>query len=1470
VWLRASRVLYVESDGNGASMPGPQYTDGVPPMRGPLPLVSFDSTLSERYRLGRPIQQVDVANDASLTPEQKANFLRHEIGSYIAVPMVKSGGIVARLGVHHRAPHVWTDEEMWLVQETAERLWAALERAHAQGALRQSEARLRALVTASSNVIYRMSGDWKEMLSLEGQGFLADTAEASAAWMADYLYPEDQPLIAAAVQRALETRSIFELEHRVRRADGSVGWTLSRAVPLFDEAGNITEWFGAASDVTERVLAKEAVAADLRATQLLQGLGARFVSDRAGIQVLYDEINDIARKLTNADAGTVQILDAATQELVLSSTHGFPADTQVRFGRVAAVSATSCGVALQSGARMVLDFDDPALADPKGDLRWHVAAGYLSAQSTPLIARTGRAIGMVSTHWRAHHRPTEHELRFLDLLARQAADLIEQWQAREELRESEARLAAELADTRQLQRISSQLLLQDDTQSLYAQIVEAAQGLMKADAASIQMLEAGTQELRMLAGSGVDPAGAEFWVRVTTQSSSSCGESLRTGRRCIIPDVEKWDFAASSQDLEHFRRNGLRALQSTPLISRSGQMVGMISTHWREPQTPSEHELRLLDVLARQAADLIERQAAGDKLRSSEEKYRSLFESIDEGFCLIDVLFDGSNQPVDYRFIEANPAFEKHTGLRDVLGQTMRQLAPDHDDHWFQIYGRIALTGNAERFELPAEALGRFYDVYAFRVGEAAQRRVAILFDDITGRKLTEDILRQEADIDAYRVALNDALASLTEPMEVQAVAARVLGMHLQTARAVYFEVEHQPDSDYYILRGDYHSQGTPGHAGRYRADDFGATLYEEMRAGRTLVVNDVATEPKLTQAEIKAHADVHVAAYICVPLLKDGRHAAFICVDQAEPRIWTQAEIAVVEETAERAWAAVESARYEQTLRQSEEKQAFLLALSDTLRPLATPEEIMDTAVGMLGRQLHVTQVGYAETDDGQTYLDVLADWTEEGRLSTVGQHPIPAHHVEAITSYQAGKPWVVEDVEIDSRQAVRDAAHVYIGVGARATLNVPLVKDGRWVAMLYATSTTPRRWTPGEIELSREVAERTWAALELGRAQQALREAKDAAELANRSKDHFLAVLSHELRTPLTPVLMTVDALQHDATLSPALREDLAMMKRNIQLETKLIDDLLDISRITSGKLVLHLSAVDLNDVVRNVCRLCNPLVRERGMELHTRLARSAGVINADSARVQQVLWNVLMNAMKFTPAGGSITVTTAWIDAGRCEVRIQDTGAGIAPEVLPHIFNAFEQGGAGVTRQFGGLGLGLAICKALVELHQGAIRAESAGAGHGATIVIELPGRVMTATAKIRLAAPAAKVEAGHLRVLMVEDHPDTERVLGALLRRAGFSVTTAPNVAKATTTAREQAFDILVSDLGLPDGTGYDVMRTVHSILGIPGIAMSGFGMEEDIRRSRDAGFSEHLVKPIDVGELIATIQRVAAKHVGSPG
>ncbi len=375
------------------------------------------------------------------------------------------------------------------------------------------------------------------------------------------------------------------------------------------------------------------------------------------------------------------------------------------------------------------------------------------------------------------------------------------------------------------------------------------------------------------------------------------------------------------------------------------------------------------------------------------------------------------------------------------------------------------------------------------------------------------------------------------------------------------------------------------------------------------------------------------------------------------------------------------------------------------------------------------------------------------------------------------------------------------------------------------------------------------------------ALRTAKEAAENANQSKDRFLAVLSHELRTPLTPVLMVVSALEHDPDLRPDVREDLVMIKRNVELETKLIDDLLDLSRITSGKVVLHRETVDLNEVVRQVCEICQPPLREQNVRLETDLTEDVCEISADRARLQQVLWNVVKNAVKFTPAEGRVRVTTARLAPDRCEVRVQDSGIGIPSELLPRIFAAFEQGDANVTRQFGGLGLGLAISRGLVELHGGTIRAESPGPGQGATFIIEVPSTPQQVTAPKPAAPEQARPTA--LRLLVVEDHADTSRALKRLLSLEGFAVTSAGDVASALALARNETFDFLVSDLGLPDASGYELMAQMQDIQPLRGIAMSGYGMEEDVRQSLAAGFSDHLVKPLKIPQLLAAIQRLRA-------
>ena len=406
----------------------------------------------------------------------------------------------------------------------------------------------------------------------------------------------------------------------------------------------------------------------------------------------------------------------------------------------------------------------------------------------------------------------------------------------------------------------------------------------------------------------------------------------------------------------------------------------------------------------------------------------------------------------------------------------------------------------------------------------------------------------------------------------------------------------------------------------------------------------------------------------------------------------------------------------------------------------------------------------------------------------------------------------------------------------------------------------------------------------------------AKEIAERASSAKSEFLAVLSHELRTPLTPVLAGVQLLQQnlaDAAAKSEPAETLAMIRRNVELEVRLIDDLLDLTRLTRGKTVLDKRRVDVNAAVRHVVEICRGEMEEKGLTLDLDLSDGEAAVVADAARLQQVLWNLLKNAVKFTPPGGRVAVRTSRRardeqtaseqtngggGGGTVVCEVSDTGVGIDADVLPKVFTAFEQGGKRITRTFGGLGLGLAISRALVAAHGGTLRAQSDGPGRGATFTLVLPAP-QPAPPDARPSpdaggsppAPDAAEPARPHRVLLVEDHADTCRLMARFLRRRlKLHVATAGCVEDGLRLFRDgeadgggsaAGFDLIISDIGLPDGNGTDLLRRVAA-LGRdvpPAVALSGYGTERDVRNSHDAGFREHLTKPVDLERLEAVVR-----------
>ncbi len=374
-----------------------------------------------------------------------------------------------------------------------------------------------------------------------------------------------------------------------------------------------------------------------------------------------------------------------------------------------------------------------------------------------------------------------------------------------------------------------------------------------------------------------------------------------------------------------------------------------------------------------------------------------------------------------------------------------------------------------------------------------------------------------------------------------------------------------------------------------------------------------------------------------------------------------------------------------------------------------------------------------------------------------------------------------------------------------------------------------------------------------------------------ANAAKDQFLALLSHELRNPLSPVIAMVGELEARGSDDAEIRQSLAVIRRNVELEARLIDDLLDVTRIAKGKLQLSFEVTSVHETLERAYEICREDLMNKKLEFEFRLKAEHDFVNGDPARLQQVFWNLIKNGVKFTPQGGKIVVETSNLSGDRIAIRTIDTGIGIASDKMAKIFNAFEQGQSSITRKFGGLGLGLAISKAMVRAHGGTLSVESDGADKGSTFIVVLntvPAPAETQTRCPGPERPAHRMEnlgtgKGHL--LVVDDHHDTCLGMKMLLERRGYRITLAHTADQAIEKAQAEKFDLLISDIGLPDRSGYELMKELRETNSLRGIALSGFGMENDINQARAAGFSEHLTKPINFERLDEAIRSLLVKE-----
>jgi signal transduction histidine kinase/PAS domain-containing protein len=1016
----------------------------------------------------------------------------------------------------------------------------------------------------------------------------------------------------------------------------------------------------------------ERMTTELTDLERLHTLSMRLMRQDSLAAVLH-EVLIAAAVLLHVDKASVQIYEGRNHALKLISTIGFDQDFIRQFSLVDARGDTTCAAALRRGERVIVE---NLATHPDFIELARVAAPYgiRAAQSTPFFGNDGKKLsGMLTTYFGQPHRPSERELRLLDLYAQQAARQIERAESEEKLRQSESRLAMELASARQLQEISTQLIQSSNVDSLYQQLLDAAMTIMGSNMASMQVLYPSQGKLRLLAWKGFDPASWE-WVGV--DSDSSCGAALGTGQRVIVPDIETCDFILGTPSFDAYCKSGIRAMQSTPLLSRSGQMLGMISTHWREPHQPAERDLHLLDVLARQTADLIERAQTQEALSESKEQLHMALSAGKFGHWQLDLtdlsmtsssqckanfgrradepftyeMFRATIHPDDRAMVEA--AVDRAIRERGDYEADYRCLWPDGSIHWLNARGRVLDNGSHQT--TPTQMIGVTLDITERKQVEAL----------LAGQKRVLEMLTTGA-------ALSEVLATLIRTIEAQSEG--LLGSILIR----------QPDSNCFYM----------------------------------------GVAPSLPES-------------------------------------------------------------YTEALQQA---------------PISPPYLVPCSRASHLGEIISTTDIA---TDQR---------WSQEWR-------------------------------------------DLVLGLGLRVCYSSPIfASDGKVLGSFGTYYRNLRDPKPPNSQLLEIATHLAGIAIER-------RQAEKAQQESNHRKDEFLAMLAHELRNPLAPILNAVQLLRLTEGNGEAIQSVSEIMERQIGHMVRLVDDLLDVSRITRGRIELRRERVELASAVNRALETIHPLLQSLSHKLTVTLPPQPTYLYGDLARLTQIIGNLLNNACKFTSKGGQIWLT-AECESEQAVIRVRDTGIGIAADQLSRIFELFTQADTSLERTHHGLGIGLTLVKSLAEMHGGAVEVHSNGHSQGSEFVVRLPLLVDTPKSLLpepTLVKPAATTK---YRILVVDDNRDAAISLAMWLKLIGNETQIAYDGLAAVEAAAAFKPDVILLDIGLPKINGYDVARRVRKQSWgekILLVALTGWGQGEDREKSREAGFNHHMVKPVDHDALIKII------------
>jgi PAS domain S-box-containing protein len=1415
-YLQTARVTYFEVRGADYFV-GQDYVNGVESLRGGYSIESFGPDLLATYRSGVTAMSADVAADPNLSLAERSAYAGIQIAAYIGVPLVKQGDFVAGLAVHSATPRNWTPEEIALAEEVAERTWAAVERARAEAALRESEEAL-ATDLANAELLRELA---ERLVSEENVTTIYDeilsTTLAIAPFDAGTIHIYDPQtksleLIASKNFSRTITDYFYRVDASSRTACGIATNTGQRAFVDFpDEVAD----FGCQLLVDEGFQAALALPLVSRTGTPLGMLNAHWRQTRHRptdrelrfLDLLARQAADLLEQrqakaaLRKSEAKYRSLFESMDEAYavveVMAGENGEWNDFLFLEVNPAFVKQTGIEYPVGRTATELLGTPNP---------RWAQIYGRVAETGEPIRLEEGEAtLGRVFDLY-VFRLEGEDSHRVAVLFT----DITDRKRGEEQLRRAAQRDAFRVKLSDALRSLSDPVQIQAEAcrllgeqlgvdRAYYVEIYEAQryarvnQHYSRGDSPSI----VGDYPLAEYGWSLQIMRRGETIVIADTQSSN------------IVPDAERAAMAT-------IQMVGFVAL---PLINGE-VLVGALTLNEPTPREWTEAEVDLVRETAERLWADIQRAHAEIALRESEKKYRSLFDSIDAGFSIFEMVYNEVGEAIDFRYIETNPAFDRQSGRRPQPGQTMRELFSEAEDRWLKDYAEVARTGQAKRFIDFHQELDRWFDVFVFPSSNG-KNQLAALFSDVTEEKRSEAALRESQE------RLHKAIS-------------------IETVGVLFFTLEgHITDANDTFLRMSGYSRDELRNIADWQ--ELTPPEFWDATSGAAEELAILGKAAPYEKQLIRKDGSRWWGLFSPTRLKGSGRNAECVeFVTDISDRKQTEAAIAA-------------------DLRDTQ-------LLCDLSARLATEESIQ-----ALYQEIMATAIALTQADAGtvqildETTQDLVLLATQGFKRSVIEQfHRVkPTSHTSCGIALRSGVRSFV-DFDVPASEDPDGAMRLHVEGGLLSAQSTPLIsRSGKRIGMVSTHWRTRHRPSDRELRfldlLARQAADLIEQRQDAAQRKQLLEReqaAREEAEQANRIKDEFLAVLSHELRSPLTPILGWSTLLLNGKIEATKTTQALSTIQRNAKLQSELIEDLLDIARIMRGKLSINVAPVNLAFTIRSAMETVRLAAEAKSIQIAASLTEDVGLVLGDSTRLQQVVWNLLSNAVKFTPAGGQVSIRLERFDSS-AQITVSDTGQGIVPDFLPYVFDYFRQADGATTRKFGGLGLGLAIVRQLVELHGGTVSVASPGLGQGTTFTVRVPLKSASSETNQDVRSTQQFLDLSGIKILIVDDETDIRELVAFVLEQQGAEVIVATCAREALLVLPQAKPDILLSDIGMPEMDGYMLIRQMRTLTpeqggDIPAIAVTAYAGDTHQQQVLAAGFQKHISKPIQPQVLVQAI------------